>query len=71
MMPTDPTFTQKLKERIIALVRMRDEGILGAFRAYRKDGDFDGFKMRIIHKILTPTGSREERSQVYGTHSSN
>jgi len=69
MMPTDPTFNIKLKDRIIQLVRMRDEGILGAFRAYRKDGDFDGFKMRIIHKILTPTGSREARP-VYGTSSS-
>ena len=47
-------------------MRIRDEGIIGAFRAYRKDGDFDGFKMRIIHKILTPTGSREARP-VYGT----
>jgi len=62
LMPTDPTFTQRLKDRIIQLVRMRDEGILGAFHAYRKDGDFDGFKMRIIHKVLTPTGSREDRS---------
>lgn len=49
---------------------MRDEGILGAFHAYRKDGDFDGFKMRIIHKVLTPTGSRENRSQVLGSSSS-
>ena len=70
MMPTDPTFTQRLKDRIIQLVRMRDEGILGAFHAYRKDGDFDGFKMRIIHKVLTPTGSRDNRSQALGSSSS-
>jgi hypothetical protein len=43
-------------------VRMRDEGILGAFLAYRKDGDFEGFKMRVIHKVLTPSSSREERN---------
>lgn len=49
---------------------MKDEGILGAFHAYRKDGDSDGFKMRIIHKVLTPTGSRENRSQAVGTSSS-
>jgi hypothetical protein len=61
-MPTDPIFAPKLKERIIQLVKMRDEGILGAFRAYKKDGDFEGFKMRILHKVITPTGSREERS---------
>jgi hypothetical protein len=59
MMPTDATLTQKLKERIIQLVQIRDEGILGAFHAYRKDGDFDGFKMRVFHKVLTPTSSRE------------
>jgi hypothetical protein len=59
-----------LKERVIQLVKMQDEGILGAFHAYRKDGDFEGFKMRIVHKVLTPIGSREERSKIFGTASS-
>jgi hypothetical protein len=48
---------------------MRDEGIIGAFRAYRKDGDIDGFKMRILHKVFTPTGSREERPNLQSPNS--
>lgn len=50
---------------------MRDEGILEAFYAYRKDSDFEGFKMRIIQKVLTQTSLREEsNNQRVGTPSS-
>ena len=38
---------------------MKDKGILGAFMMYQDDKDFEGFKARIIHKVLTPSGSRE------------
>jgi hypothetical protein len=38
---------------------MKDKGIIGAFMLYQDDKDFEGFKARVIHKILTPSGSRE------------
>jgi hypothetical protein len=38
---------------------MKDKGILGAFLLYKDDNDFEGFKARVIHKVLTPSGSRE------------
>ena len=38
---------------------MKDKGILGAFLLYKDDNDFEGFKSRVIHKVLTPSGSRE------------
>ena len=38
-----------------------DKGILGAFMLYQDDKDFEGFKARIIHKVMTPNGSRENR----------
>jgi len=44
---------------LVTLVRFRDKGILGAFMLYQDDGDFEGFKARVIHKVLTPNSSRE------------
>jgi hypothetical protein len=40
---------------------MKDKGIIGAFMLYQDDRDFEGFKARVIHKILTPTASRETK----------
>ena len=48
-----------MKQRIISLIQMRDNGILGAFQLYQEDGDLEGFKARVIHKVLTPNVSRE------------
>lgn len=42
---------------------MKDKGILGAFMLYQDDRDFEGFKARVIHKVITPTGSRENGRQ--------
>ena len=42
---------------------MMDKGILGAFMLYQDDKDFEGFKARIIHKVMTPNGSRENREK--------
>jgi hypothetical protein len=33
---------------------MKDKGILGAFLLFKDDNDFEGFKARVIHKVLTP-----------------
>ena len=49
---------------------MKDKGILGAFMLFKDDNDFEGFKARVIHKVLTPSGSRETHSQNNGTASS-
>jgi hypothetical protein len=38
---------------------MKDKGILGAFMLYQDDRDFEGFKARVIHKVITPNASRE------------
>jgi hypothetical protein len=40
---------------------MKDKGIIGAFMLYQDDKDFEGLKARVIHKILTPTASRETK----------
>jgi hypothetical protein len=38
---------------------MKDKGIIGAFMLYQDDKDFEGFKARVIHKLVTPSVSRE------------
>jgi hypothetical protein len=38
---------------------MKDKGIIGAFMLYQDDRDFEGFKARVIHKLVTPSVSRE------------
>ena len=54
---------EKLKNRIIQLAKVKDKGILGAFMLYQDDGDFEGFKARVTHKVLAPLrGSHEERA---------
>ena len=50
----DPLLTENLKSKIIAKVRLRDSGIMGAYQLYLVDGDAEGFKARIIHRALTP-----------------
>ena len=50
---------ENLKQRVVNLISLKDKGIIGAFMLYQDDRDFEGFKARIIHKILTPTQSRE------------
>ena len=55
---------------MIDLIRMMDKGIYGAFMLYQDDKDFEGFKARIIHKVMTPNGSRETHPSNKGTGSS-
>ena len=55
---------------MIELISMKDKGILGAFMLYQDDKDFEGFKARIIHKVMTPNGSREAKEYSKGTSSS-
>lgn len=62
-LPTDHLLTEKLKQKIIQLVNMRDKGILGAFMLYQDDRDFEGFKARVLHKVLSPSVSREVRNE--------
>ena len=50
------------------MVKIKDKGILGAFLLFKDDNDFEGFKARLIHKVLTPSGSRETHGN--GTASS-
>jgi hypothetical protein len=50
----DPLLTENVKSKIIAKVRLRDSGIMGAYQLYLVDGDAEGFKARIIHRALTP-----------------
>lgn len=50
---------ETLKQKIVNLIRIKDKGILGAFMLYQDDKDFEGFKARVIHKVLTPSCSRE------------
>jgi hypothetical protein len=42
---------------------MKDKGILGALMLYQDDRDFEGLKARVIHKILTPSSSREKHPE--------
>lgn len=58
-LPTDSLLTETLKQKVVNLVRYKDKGILGAFMLYQDDNDFEGFKARVIHKVLTPNSSRE------------
>ena len=41
-----------MKYKIIEKVQNEDSGIMGAYRVYTTDRDLDGFKARIIHKLL-------------------
>ena len=50
----DPLLTENVKSKIIAKVRLRDSGIMGAYQLYLVDGDADLFKARITHRALTP-----------------
>ncbi len=50
---------ENLKVRIVNLIHMKDKGIIGAFMLYQDDRDFEGFKARVIHKLVTPSVSRE------------
>jgi len=46
---------------VIHLLRQKDKGIRGALISYQDDNDLFALRNRIIHKVLTPTGSREDR----------
>ena len=63
-------YAEKIKKRVIDLISMKDKGILGAFMLYQDDKDFEGFKARIIHKVMTPNGSREAKEYSKGTGTS-
>ena len=53
-MQTNSLLTENVKSKIIAKVRLRDGGIMGAYQLYLVDGDAEGFKARMIHRALTP-----------------
>lgn len=44
------------------LVRQKDKGIRGALISFQDDNDIVSLRNRLVHKILTPTGSREDRN---------
>ena len=67
-LPTE-VLEDSLKSKVISLLRQKDKGIRGALISFQDDNDLIALKNRIIHKLLTPTGSREDRSGV-GTSSS-
>ena len=55
-----------MKFKIIEKIQNEDSGIMGAYRLYTTDRDLEGFKARIIHKLLggnlgSETLSAEER----------
>ena len=50
-----------LKNKVIQLLKQKDKGIRGALFSYWDDNDVIALRNRIIHKVMTPTGSREER----------
>ena len=50
-----------MKSKVIHLLRQKDKGIRGALISYQDDNDLIALRNRIIHKVLTPTGSRENR----------
>jgi hypothetical protein len=56
---------ENLKQRIFNLIQMKDRGVLGALMLYQDDRDFEGFKARVIHKLLSPSGSRETANVAY------
>jgi len=63
---TDALLTEQLKHKIIQKVHNEDSDIMGAYRLYATDRDLEGFKARIIHKLLgghlgSETLSAEER----------
>jgi hypothetical protein len=56
---------ENLKQRIVNLIQMKDRGVLGALMLYQDDRDFEGFKARVIHKLLSPSGCRETAYVAY------
>lgn len=47
-----------MKQKIVNLVQMKDKGILGALMLYQDDRDLEGFKARVVDKVLTPSVSQ-------------
>ena len=65
-----PIFIDNLKNKVIQLLKQKDKGIRGALFSYQDDNDVIALRNRIIHKVMTPTGSREDRGGPGGTLSS-
>ena len=55
---------------MIQLLKQKDKGIRGALFSYQDDNDIETLRNRIIHKVMTPSGSREDRNNGMGTLSS-
>ena len=49
------------------MIQLRDNGIIGAFMLYLDDKDLEGLKARVIHKVLSPSNSRENRGGAIST----
>ena len=50
-----------MKSKVVQLLKQKDKGIRGALISFQDDNDMFALRNRIIHKVLTPTGSREDR----------
>ena len=57
-------YLDNMKSKVIHLLRQKDKGIRGALISYQDDNDLIALRNRVIHKVLTPTGSREDRHGV-------
>ena len=57
-------FLDNMKSKVIHLLRQKDKGIRGALISYQDDNDLIALRNRIIHKVLSPSGSREDRHGV-------
>eukprot|EP00349_Pseudokeronopsis_sp_Brazil_P009520 CAMPEP_0202968618 /NCGR_PEP_ID=MMETSP1396-20130829/13978_1 /ASSEMBLY_ACC=CAM_ASM_000872 /TAXON_ID= /ORGANISM="Pseudokeronopsis sp., Strain Brazil" /LENGTH=95 /DNA_ID=CAMNT_0049695123 /DNA_START=95 /DNA_END=379 /DNA_ORIENTATION=+ len=55
--PTDAIFTEAVKAKVIAKIRQKDSGIIGAYQFFLSDSDLDGLKVRLTHRALTPSQS--------------
>ena len=51
-----------LKSKVINLLKQKDKGIRGALISYQDDSDHVALRNRILPKVLTPSGSREDRN---------
>ena len=56
-----PSLLDHLKGKVIQLLKQKDKGVRGALISFQDDNDMFALRNRIIHKVLTPTGSREDR----------
>ena len=64
-------FLDGMKAKMINLLKQKDKGIRGALISFQDDNDLVALRNRIIHKVVTPTGTREDRGAGNAGHASN